>query len=51
VVSSVRSQKAFAELFPEASVTHHLREVARRLCRMSRRAETLGELTFFGPYV
>lgn len=51
VVRSVKSQKPFVELFPAARITQQLRKVAHRLRGLSRRAETLGELTFFGPYV
>lgn len=50
VARSVRSQTPFVHLYPEARATQNLRGVARRLREMAGREESLGEMTFFGPY-
>ncbi|MGQ9857092.1 MAG: MinD/ParA family protein [Thermodesulfobacteriota bacterium] len=50
VARSVRSQRPFVHLYPEARATQNLRGVARRLREMAGREESLGEMTFFGPY-
>ncbi len=50
VARSVRSQRAFADLFPTAKATQSLRDVALRLRDMSGRTESYGEITLFGPY-
>jgi flagellar biosynthesis protein FlhG len=50
VMKSVRSQRPFVHMFPEARATSHLREIAIRIMEMAGREDSIGGMTLFGPY-
>lgn len=50
VARSVRSQRPFVQIFPEARCSQNLRWVAKHLLEIAGRKESLSEMTLFGPY-
>lgn len=50
VARSVRSQKPFVHLYPEARAALSLRRVGVRLKEMAGREESCSEMVLFGPY-
>lgn len=50
VANAIRSQRAFADLFPEAEATRMLRGVAERLRDAAEGAESAREFNILGPY-
>lgn len=50
IINSVRSQRPFVHMFPEAKATRKLKEIAAKIMDMAGREDSIGEMTLFGPY-